>query len=68
MTAREGMEFETGIQSDSASVYEPVAAMLAAGINVHRLRDATRGGVVSALVGIAQAAHGHIAIDESVVQ
>ncbi|NJK78704.1 MAG: hydrogenase expression/formation protein HypE [Chloroflexaceae bacterium] len=54
MSVREGLEFETTIQSDSASLVEMVAAVLAvAGRAVHVLRDPTRGGVASALNEIA---------------
>jgi hydrogenase expression/formation protein HypE len=41
--------------------------LLAAGIRVHCLRDATRGGLASILVEIAQASHHDIAIDEAAI-
>jgi len=43
MSAREGLEFESNIESDSAPLAQPVLAMLQAGIEVHCLRDCTRG-------------------------
>lgn len=49
MAAREGLQFETTIQSDSAPLHEPVMALLEAGLPVHCLRDLTRGGLASAL-------------------
>ena len=49
MAAREGLAFETTIQSDSAPLHEPVLAMLDAGLPVHCLRDLTRGGLAAAL-------------------
>jgi hydrogenase expression/formation protein HypE len=39
--------------------------MLAAGVEVHCLRDLTRGGLASALVEIAEAARLHLEIDEA---
>lgn len=49
LAAREGLQFETTIQSDSAPLHEPVLALLEAGLPVHCLRDLTRGGLASAL-------------------
>jgi hydrogenase expression/formation protein HypE len=67
MAAREGLSFETEIQSDCAPLWEPVAALLDAGVEVHCLRDLTRGGLASALVEIAEAAKLHIRIDEKAI-
>ena len=53
MSVREGLEFETEIASDSAPLHGLVAAVLANGIDIHVLRDPTRGGVTSALTEIA---------------
>jgi hydrogenase expression/formation protein HypE len=66
MSVREGLEFETTLQSDSAALNGLVAAVLdAAGDAVHVLRDPTRGGVSSALNEIAQAARQGVRIDEA---
>jgi hydrogenase expression/formation protein HypE len=67
MAAREGLAFETTIESDCAPLAAPVLALLDAGIQVHCLRDLTRGGLASALVEIATAARLHIHIDENAV-
>jgi hydrogenase expression/formation protein HypE len=54
MSIREGLEFETQLKSDSASLYPLTAAVLEAGGDAVRvLRDPTRGGVASALNEIA---------------
>jgi hydrogenase expression/formation protein HypE len=54
MSVREGLEFETTLESDSAALHELVAALLdTSGPQVHVLRDPTRGGVASALNEIA---------------
>ena len=60
MSIREGLAFETTIESDSASLHDLVASVLAAaGEQVHVLRDPTRGGLSSTLNEIAaQAAVG----------
>jgi len=49
MSVREGLEFETEIASDTAPLHKLVDALIAAGIDIHVLRDPTRGGVTSAL-------------------
>jgi len=67
MATREGLEFETSIESDCASVASPVLAMIQAGIDVHCLRDLTRGGLATTLVEIAEASALHIRIVEQYI-
>jgi hydrogenase expression/formation protein HypE len=67
LAVREGLQFESTIESDSAPVHEAVREILEAGIQVHCLRDLTRGGLASALNEIAQAAQVRIQIDEATV-
>ena len=55
MAVREGLQFESAIESDSAPVHEMVLELLKAGIEIHCLRDLTRGGLASALNEIAEA-------------
>lgn len=64
MAVREGLQFESAIESDSAPVHEPVLALLRAEIEIHCLRDLTRGGLASALNEIAEAASVKIAVEE----
>ncbi len=65
MAAREGLEFETTLESDCALLHEPVLALLNAGLDVHCLRDLTRGGLASAINEIAQASQHSILLDEA---
>ncbi|MDD5140073.1 MAG: hydrogenase expression/formation protein HypE [Verrucomicrobiales bacterium] len=67
MAVREGLQFESQIESDSAPVHEIVLALLRAGIEIRCLRDLTRGGLASALNEIAEAAGVRIQIEESAV-
>jgi len=67
MAVREGLAFETTIQSDCAPLAGPVLKLLDAGPEVHCLRDLTRGGLTSALVEIARAAGVRIQIDEAAI-
>jgi hydrogenase expression/formation protein HypE len=64
MSVREGLEFETQIKSDCASLNGLVEVMLAASKNIHVLRDPTRGGVASVLNEIAESAQVGITIKE----
>lgn len=68
MSVREGLEFETALQSDSAPLHDIVARVLGvAGEHVHVLRDPTRGGVASALNEIATAARVGIRLNEAAI-
>jgi len=67
MAVREGLEFESQIESDCAPLAPPVLALLDAGIEVHCLRDLTRGGLASALCEIASTTDLHIHIEEGAV-
>jgi hydrogenase expression/formation protein HypE len=53
LSVRQGLEFESPILSDSANVWPAVEALLNAGIEVHCLRDLTRGGLATTLNEIA---------------
>jgi len=67
MAVREGLQFESAILSDSAPVHEPVLDLLESGIEIHCLRDLTRGGLASALNEIAEAAGVKIAVEEKLI-
>ncbi|MDT5177002.1 MAG: hydrogenase expression/formation protein HypE [Mycobacterium sp.] len=64
MSCRDGLEFGTTVTSDTAALNGLVAAMIDTGVDVHALRDPTRGGVAATLNEIAKAAGVGIAIDE----
>ena len=67
MAHREGIEFETTIESDSAPVSASVQQLLNAGVEIHCMRDLTRGGLASALNEIASAAGMQIELDEQAI-
>ncbi len=55
MSCREGLEFGTAVESDSAALHGLVAAMIeAGGDGVHTLRDPTRGGLAASLNELAR--------------
>jgi hydrogenase expression/formation protein HypE len=65
MSVREGLEFESPIESDTVALNDLVDKILQAGRAIHVLRDPTRGGVASALNEIAERSQAGILIDES---
>ncbi len=67
MAVREGLEFESTIESDSAPVADVVLKVLDLGVRVHCLRDITRGGLASALNEIAEVAGVGIEIEERLI-
>jgi hydrogenase expression/formation protein HypE len=67
MAVREGLQFESAIESDSAPVHEVVLELIKSGIEIHCLRDLTRGGLASALNEIAEAAGVKIAVEEKLI-
>jgi hydrogenase expression/formation protein HypE len=65
MLARDALDIEADIQSDSAPLHRMAAAVLDAAPGTRCLKDPTRGGVATSLNEIAQAAGVAIAIDEA---
>ncbi|NDZ81875.1 hydrogenase expression/formation protein HypE [Streptomyces sp. SID10853] len=56
LSCRDGLEFGTTVESDTAALHGLVAGMIATGADLHVLRDPTRGGVAASLNEIARAA------------
>jgi hydrogenase expression/formation protein HypE len=54
LASREGLSFQTSVQSDTAPLNHMVRGMLAVGPGIHALRDPTRGGLGTALNEIAE--------------
>jgi len=67
ISVREGLAFENPIESDCAAVASLVLSLIQAGIEIHCLRDLTRGGLASALVEIAEATQVEVAIQETAI-
>jgi hydrogenase expression/formation protein HypE len=65
MSLREGLGFETEVQSDTAALHGLVAAILAAEPDIHVLRDPTRGGLATTLNEIARQSSVGLVIEES---
>jgi hydrogenase expression/formation protein HypE len=71
MSQREGLEFESSIESDCAPLNGLVTAMLATASSandfIHTLRDPTRGGVATTLNEIAKHANVGMVLDERAI-
>lgn len=67
LSVREGLEFETSLQSDAAPLADLTRAMLEACPSVRCMRDPTRGGLSSALHELAAASKVGVELDESLI-
>lgn len=64
MAVREGLAFESAIVSDLAPLAGLTRGLIEAGVEIHCMRDLTRGGLASALNEIARAAGLEITVNE----
>jgi hydrogenase expression/formation protein HypE len=67
LAARESLGFESRIESDCAPVAAPVLDLLKEGIDVHCLRDLTRGGLGAAVVEVAETSSLRIGLEEGAI-
>jgi len=67
LAAREELALESKIESDCAPLNHAVAEMMAQGIEIHAMRDATRGGLASAVIELASDAGMNMSLDESAI-
>jgi hydrogenase expression/formation protein HypE len=68
MLAREALEIESDIQSDTAPLHTLVGSLLeAVGESVHCLKDPTRGGIATSLNEMAIASEVAIVLDEPAI-
>ncbi|MBH0196172.1 MAG: hydrogenase expression/formation protein HypE [Nitrospira sp.] len=64
LSVREGLTFAGNVESDSAPLHHIVSDLVDSGIDIHCLRDLTRGGLASALNELAVAAKVGMVIEE----
>jgi hydrogenase expression/formation protein HypE len=67
MSVREGIEFETVLESDCAPLTDLCRVMLEASPRIRGMRDPTRGGVSSALNELAAASRVGVELDEAAI-
>lgn len=62
---REGVKLENTLQSDCANLWDLIDLLIKNDIEIHAIRDATRGGIASSLNEWAKSSQCGICIDES---
>ncbi len=67
LAQREGLEFESPVESDSAALHSLVALMLESCGEIRCMRDPTRGGLSSALNEIAASSRVGMTLDERAI-
>ncbi|MEG1617204.1 MAG: hydrogenase expression/formation protein HypE [Bacteroidales bacterium] len=66
LSTRESLGFETEVKSDTASLNHMIAALME-NVEVHLMRDPTRGGLSSTLNEIADTAAAEIVLEEELI-
>ena len=67
LSVREGLTFDGHVESDSAPLHQIVADLIENGIDLHCLRDLTRGGLASVLNELATAAKVGMTVEEPAI-
>jgi hydrogenase expression/formation protein HypE len=67
LSVREGLAFETPVDSDCASLGALVQTLIGAHVRLHCLRDPTRGGLATALNEIAMDGGVGVEVDEAAI-
>ncbi len=67
LSQRQGIAFETNVVSDCAPLWPLVKAILETNVEIHAMRDPTRGGLAAAVCDIAQASGVAVRLKESAI-
>lgn len=67
LAARHGLQLQPPVETDCAPLWPAVEQLLRAGVELHCLRDLTRGGLASALQELASGAGLELAINEALL-
>lgn len=67
LTHREGLEFDSSLQSDTAALNHLVQQLLATSHKIHTLRDPTRGGLATTLNEIALQSNVGVVLNEEAI-
>lgn len=67
LSVREGLTFDGHIQTDSAPLHYIVADLIESGVDIHCLRDLTRGGLAGVLNELASAAKVGMMVEETAI-
>lgn len=64
LASREGIELQSNLKTDCATLWKSVEALIEQGVTMHALRDATRGGLSAVLNEWAQTSNVCIEVNE----
>lgn len=67
LTSREGLSFQSRLASDTAALNGLVTTMLGTGVQIHAMRDPTRGGLAATLNEFARASQVGIVLEEQAI-
>ncbi len=67
MSVRKGLDFETTIKSDTAALTDVVETLINENIEIHCLRDPTRGGLATTLIEIAETSNLEMKLEEALI-
>lgn len=67
LSVREGLTFDGNVESDSAPLHQIVSDLIQSDIEIHCMRDLTRGGLASVLNELAEAAEIGMTVDEAAI-
>ncbi|MHC9063389.1 hydrogenase expression/formation protein HypE [Nitrospira sp. CMX1] len=67
LSVREGLTFAGNVESDTAPLHGIVADLIDSGIDIHCLRDLTRGGLASVLNELAVSAKVGMTVEETAI-
>jgi hydrogenase expression/formation protein HypE len=67
LSTRNGIEFEEPLASDCEPLQDLTRALIDAGLDVHCMRDLTRGGLATAMVELASSTRLDVALDERAI-
>lgn len=67
LSVREGLTFAGNVESDTAPLHRIVSDLIQSGIEIHCLRDLTRGGLASVLNELAMAAKVGMVVEEPTI-
>ena len=64
---REGVKLEHSLKSDCANLWDLVGLLIEGGVEIHAMRDATRGGIAASLNELANASNCGLEISEGAI-
>lgn len=67
LSVREGLRFGSDVRSDTAPLHDIVGDLVAAGVDIHAMRDLTRGGAAGGLCELAAGSRLGVVVDDGTI-